>query len=105
LNEDGIGDVQHKVQNVFEYLEGNYPRLRLYLHSPAAQALAMAEKMFPVVQGSAEVDAAPLMKPVGLEFASDRAASKRPAAIPLGAVSLIMFGVALAVIRRSYSCR
>jgi nitrous oxidase accessory protein len=46
LDGDGIGDRPHKVQNVFEYLEGNYPRLRLYLQSPAAQALALADRMF-----------------------------------------------------------
>ncbi|HEV2667694.1 MAG TPA: nitrous oxide reductase family maturation protein NosD, partial [Blastocatellia bacterium] len=64
LDGDGVGDVAHKVQNVFEYLEGNYPRLRLYLSSPAAQALAAAENSFPIIKGSSEKDGAPLMKPV-----------------------------------------
>ncbi|MBS1788422.1 MAG: nitrous oxide reductase family maturation protein NosD [Acidobacteria bacterium] len=68
LDGDGVGDVRHKVQNVFEYLEGNYPRLRLYLSSPAAQALAAAEKTFPIVKGSSEADAAPLMQAVKLSF-------------------------------------
>jgi nitrous oxidase accessory protein len=66
LDGDGIGDVPFKIQNVFEHLEGNYPRLRLYLFSPAAQALALAEKVFPVVEGSREFDRYPLMKPVVL---------------------------------------
>ena len=47
LNEDGRGDVPVKIQNVFEYLEGNHPRLRLFLDSPAARAMAVAEKTFP----------------------------------------------------------
>jgi nitrous oxidase accessory protein len=66
LDGDGIGDVPFKIQNVFEHLEGNYPRLRLYLSSPAAQALALAEKVLPVIEGSREFDHYPLMKPVTL---------------------------------------
>lgn len=62
LNEDGRGDVPLKIQNIFQYMEGNHPRLRLYLESPAARAMAMAEKTFPILRGSSEVDDAPLMK-------------------------------------------
>lgn len=81
LDHDGIGDVPHKVQNVFEYLEGNYPRLRLYLNSPAAQALATAERTFPVVRGSSEADPAPLMRstPVKSESLEVVTKPKRPA--------------------------
>jgi nitrous oxidase accessory protein len=68
LNEDGRGDVPVKIQNVFEYLEGNHPRLRLYLESPAARAMAVAEKTFPILRGSSEIDEAPLMKPVALRY-------------------------------------
>src|SRR5262249_21761154 len=64
LDGDGIGDVPHKVQNIFEYMEGNYPRLRIYLDSPAAQALATAEKTFPVLKSSGEADRAPIIKAV-----------------------------------------
>lgn len=64
LDANGIGDVPHKVQNIFEYMEGNFPRLRLYLSSPAARSIAMAERLFPIVEGSDEVDRKPLIKPV-----------------------------------------
>lgn len=64
LDGNGIGDVKHKVQDVFQYLEGNYPRLRLYLSSPAAQSLAAAEHNFPVIKSSPEEDRAPLMNPI-----------------------------------------
>jgi nitrous oxidase accessory protein len=69
LNHDGNGDVPLKIQNVFEYMEGNYPRLRIYLESPAARALSVAEKAFPVFTGSPETDNAPLIKPVPMRFA------------------------------------
>lgn len=79
LDADGIGDIPHKVQNVFEYLEGNYPRLRLYLNSPAAQALATAERTFPVVKGSSESDPKPVMKPMkGTITLSEANAAGRP---------------------------
>ncbi|MFN8007783.1 MAG: nitrous oxide reductase family maturation protein NosD [Terriglobia bacterium] len=102
LDGDGIGDVPHKIQNVFEYMEGNYPRLRLYLDSPAAQALSLAEKVFPVVPGSAEVDPAPLMR---------RMESPMPAIIPeaspafhgtLGTLSLTMLAGGLVVVGKGF---
>lgn len=68
LNEDGRGDVPLKIQNVFQYMEGNHPRLRIYLDSPVARALAVAEETFPILRGSTEVDDAPLMKPVELRY-------------------------------------
>jgi nitrous oxidase accessory protein len=66
LNADGVGDVPFKIQNVFQHLEGDYPRIRIYLYSPASQALAAAEKAFPIFEGSREFDRRPLMKPVAL---------------------------------------
>jgi nitrous oxidase accessory protein len=74
LDEDGRGDVPLKIQNIFAYMEGNHPRLRLYLESPAARAMAVAEKAFPILRGSSEIDSAPLMKPVALHypFAADQ---------------------------------
>ncbi|HYL97595.1 MAG TPA: nitrous oxide reductase family maturation protein NosD [Blastocatellia bacterium] len=68
LDGDGVGDRPHEIQNVFEYLEGNYPRLRLYLNSPAAQALAAAEKAFPLIQSSRETDRSPLMKAIPIKY-------------------------------------
>ena len=68
MNEDGRGEIPQRVQNVFEYIEGNYPRLQIYLNSPAAKALAVAERTFPVLRGSQEVDSAPLMQAVELQY-------------------------------------
>ena len=98
LDGDGVGDVPHKVQNVFEYLEGNYPRLRLYLNSPAAQALAAAEQRFPILRGAPETDAAPLMRPVALRFSPDARPPRAASGAPLAAVSLLAASVALAAL-------
>jgi nitrous oxidase accessory protein len=64
LDGDGIGDVPAKIQNVFQYLEGQNPNLRLYLYSPASQALAAAAEAFPTIEINSEQDPYPLMRPV-----------------------------------------
>jgi nitrous oxidase accessory protein len=61
---DGIGDTEHALQDAFEYLEGSRPLLRLFLNSAASDALAAAERSFPIVPTSDEKDTAPSMKPV-----------------------------------------
>lgn len=66
LDGDGIGDVPHRIRNLYERLEGDYPRLRVYFFSPAAQALIAAERTFPIVRFADEQDAHPLMKPLPL---------------------------------------
>ncbi|HET8675581.1 MAG TPA: nitrous oxide reductase family maturation protein NosD [Blastocatellia bacterium] len=97
LDGDGTGDVAHKVQNVFEHMEGNYPRLRIYLNSPAAQALAVAEKSFPVLRGTSEADASPLTRAVDLNFPFERERPTLRAQLSLVAISLVMIGLALVV--------
>ena len=66
LDGDGFGDVPFKIQNLFEHLESNYPRLRIYFDSPSAQVLALAEQSFPVFESTREIDAHPLMKPAAM---------------------------------------
>jgi len=66
LNGDGTGDVPMKVHNIFEYLEGRLPMARLYLYSPASQALAAATEAFPILALNEEEDTRPLMKPIDL---------------------------------------
>jgi len=90
LDGDGVGDVPHKIQNIFEYLEGNFPRLRLYLNSPVAQALAMAEKTFPVIAGSAEIDSAPLMRAMEYSLPLQTKQASSSAHLPLAVLSVTM---------------
>ena len=98
INEDGTGDVPHKVQNIFEYMEGNRPRLRIYLESPAAKALAVAEKTFPVLSGSHEVDRAPLMKAVDLSYPFGSRKHERRVQFALMTASFFMFIGAITVV-------
>lgn len=90
LDGDNRGDVPHRIQNVFEYLEGNYPRLRIYLNSPAAQALAAAEQAFPVIRSSSEADPWPVMRVRGLPAAVAALAPKPSFHAGLAWASLMM---------------
>lgn len=68
LDGDGIGDIPYRIQNVFEHIEAQLPLLRLYLFSPAAQSLAVAERGFPVFETRQETDDRPLMRPVAMPW-------------------------------------
>jgi nitrous oxidase accessory protein len=103
LDADGRGDQPHKIQNVFEYLEGNFPRLRIYLNSPAAESIAAAEKSFPIMKGSKEIDRSPLMRPVKIESKFERLNESRGAARLLMLTgSAMMLGFSAVMIRRGF---
>ncbi len=98
LNGDGIGDTPFKIQNLFEHLEANFPRLRIYLFSPASQALAASERSFPVLAPPRTFDPAPLMRPWPLAVREpERPVNARGLAAALG-VSCAMLAASGAVI-------
>lgn len=90
LNGDGIGDVPFRVQNLFEHLEGDRPRLGIYFFSPASQALAAAEQAFPLIAGAREFDHYPLMKPVDLQVSIPRE-PRAGASVALAGLPATMF--------------
>lgn len=61
---DGIGDLPYRAESLFEDLMARQPTLRIYLLSPAALALDLAARAFPVVKPAPKlVDPSPLMQP------------------------------------------
>lgn len=97
LDGDGRGDVPHRLQDAFEVLVGNHPLLQLFLSSAASDALAAAERSFPLVPSSEQVDAAPAMRPVsGVEVGgTDRAGGPSPAGgATVAAAWLVVLAVA-----------
>lgn len=63
LDGDGRGDVPHVAGSVFGYLIDNMPPARLFLLSPAIQALEFAERAVPIIRPPTVEDAAPRMQP------------------------------------------
>lgn len=64
-NQDGIGDFVHESQTLFENMMDKEPRLRLFLFSPAQQAIEFVGRAVPAVRPEAKfVDEVPLMRPV-----------------------------------------
>ena len=72
---DGVGDIPHRLERLFEDLADRRPELRLFLYSPATQAMDFAARAFPVVKPRPKlVDDAPRMAialPPGLPSTGD----------------------------------
>lgn len=64
LNNDGIGDIPHKLTSYFTFMMENYPTLSLYFYSPSVNALEMSLKAFPFLDTPALEDPFPLMNMV-----------------------------------------
>lgn len=85
-NADGVGDFVHESHTLFENLLDREPALRLFLFSPAQQAVEFVGRAIPAVRPEPKfVDEVPLMRPVpipaaGIEQHAD------PARLPLAAV-------------------
>ncbi|MFO0787094.1 MAG: nitrous oxide reductase family maturation protein NosD [Phycisphaerales bacterium] len=66
-NNDGIGDFVHESQTLFENLLDKQPALRLFLFSPAQQAIEFVGRAVPAVRPEAKfTDEVPLMRPVAV---------------------------------------
>ena len=103
LDSDTFGDVPHKIQNIFEYLEGSFPRLRIYLNSPAAQSMVIAERSFPILKGSQESDRKPLMRPVKATFTATQFIPRRGRSWALPAACFMMLAFSIATFKWGFS--
>ncbi len=62
---DGLGDVPYQAERLFENLMDRHPHLRLFIYSPAVQAIEFAARAFPFVKPQPKlIDERPLMAPV-----------------------------------------
>ncbi len=64
-NHDNYGDIPYKSEKFFENLMNRKPHLRLFIYSPAIQAVDFAARAFPMVSPSPKlVDPHPRMQPL-----------------------------------------
>ncbi len=73
---DGRGDVPYRAERLFESLVDRDPALRLFSYSPAAEAVDLAARAFPLVRPQPKLtDPAPLMAvvlPLGVSAGGER---------------------------------
>jgi len=98
LDGDGVGDIPHRSMSLFEDLLDQRPKLRLFLYSPAQQAVDMAARVAPVVAPSPKfVDPFPLMRPPVESGAPPSEGAPRLALAGLGIMALGLAGAGLAL--------
>lgn len=70
---DGIGEIPYRSESLFESLVDKNPSLRIFMFSPAAKALELASKAFPVIKPEPKLtDESPLVRPPHVNIESDR---------------------------------
>jgi len=95
-NGDGVGDFVHESQTLFENLLEREPRLRLFLFSPAQQAIEFVGRALPAVRPEPKfTDEVPLMRPLA---PPKHLALAAPPASRLAASGLLLVALAAAVI-------
>ncbi len=77
---DGVGDFPHAPRSLFRSLLAREPNLRIFLHSPAQQAIELTARAFPDLSPEPIfVDAFPLTRSPELDlFVSDQVGSRFP---------------------------
>lgn len=90
---DGIGDRPYHNMSLFENLIDREPKLRLFIYSPAHQAIELASRAFPVMRPEPKItDASPLMLPVAATIKPQQASSNWPiSAASAGLLALAAF--------------
>lgn len=83
---DGLGDLTHEPRSLFGALMAREPNLRLFVHSPAQQAVEFTARAMPELRPEPTlVDPAPLSRPPALSISTDGAARGRGPIAALGA--------------------
>ena len=105
-NHDGVGDFVHESQTLFESMLDKEPKLRLFLFSPAQQAIELVGRALPSIRPEPKfTDERPLMQPVPVEAGLT---VRTGASAALAAASTGLIGMAcilLALARSEYGGR
>jgi nitrous oxidase accessory protein len=86
---DGIGDLVYKSERLFEHLIDRHPQLRLFLYSPAIQALEFAARALPIFKPQPKLtDPRPLMAPLLPTLALERLEAHE--SVPVGVIEALL---------------
>mgnify|MGYP003571189906 FL=1 len=91
LDADGIGDVAYEPQSLFSAMLADEPNLRLFVHSPAQQAIDFTSRALPELRPqSTLIDPSPLATPPEIELAMAPSGTRSGAMAVLGATLLVL---------------
>lgn len=93
---DGIGDVPYRLADLYSTLTDKHPELTFFNETPAARAVSVVARVFPVLEPRPKVeDLAPLIQqPTLPATGAERLGSQSPIVL----VSLVLVGVAAAIV-------
>jgi nitrous oxidase accessory protein len=95
-NADGVGDFVHESQTLFENMMDKEPKLRLFLFSPAQQAVEFVGRALPSIRPEPKfVDEVPLMKPVPTP---QGLASAEQGGVGLAMISVVLLAIGSGVL-------
>ncbi len=106
LDRDGVGDVVYEPRSLFGAMLAREPNLRLFVHSPAQQAIEFTARALPELRPeSTLIDPAPLASPPGIEI-SISAASRSGLRMGVVAIALILIaGACTAILGADHGSR
>jgi nitrous oxidase accessory protein len=94
---DGIGDIPYRLEDLYSTLTDNHPELAFFSQTPAARAVDVASRMFPVLKPRPKVeDNAPLVRTP--EFAPLGGADTSAMSISLLIVSITLLLAAAVIV-------
>lgn len=100
LDGDGRSDQPYRLVSLFDHLRGNLTAADLLTQSPAAAALAAAERSFPVLEPVQVLDPSPLARPPELPAVPTFGSGHRRRYHPFGAAgSLVLLIAGFAALR------
>lgn len=100
---DGVGDVEYRADDLFSDLSDRHPNLTFFTETPAARAVDLAARAFPVFRPDPKaIDTAPL---VGMpSIPPSPIEGGRPSRVLLALASAAMLGAAVFLVHLSGSC-
>mgnify|MGYP003700448683 CR=1 FL=1 len=90
LDGDGIGDVAYEPQSLFGAMLANEPNLRLFVHSPAQNAVEFTSRALPELRPeSTLIDPSPMVSPPEIHIAATQHAGENGSRMALVAAALL----------------
>ena len=98
---DGIGDVPYRLDDLYDHLLDRNPEIMLFSETPAARALDLAARAFPVIKPRPKVeDPAPLIRPPAPPEPPFDLGVQPSATLLVGSIAMMAFAVVVVLSTR-----